>query len=139
MGPLGIQEIVLIFIIALVLFGPKKLPELGKSIGKALGELPELLQQHPMDRQKYPQALKITDRAQSSAKQHAVETCYSTDDAVLMPLQKSLHGFLRMWFRQTHHARSSHGALPFFGCGQTAALRWLCVSASLRLDSLETS
>jgi sec-independent protein translocase protein TatA len=39
MGPLGIQEIVLIFIIALVLFGPKKLPELGKSIGKALGEL----------------------------------------------------------------------------------------------------
>jgi sec-independent protein translocase protein TatA len=39
MGPLGVQEIVLIFIIALVLFGPKKLPELGKSIGKALGEL----------------------------------------------------------------------------------------------------
>lgn len=39
MGPLGVQEIVLIFIIALVLFGPKKLPELGKWIGKALGEL----------------------------------------------------------------------------------------------------
>jgi sec-independent protein translocase protein TatA len=39
MGPLGVQEVVLIFIIALVLFGPKKLPELGKSIGKALGEL----------------------------------------------------------------------------------------------------
>lgn len=39
MGPLGVQEIVLIFVIALVLFGPKKLPELGRSIGKALGEL----------------------------------------------------------------------------------------------------
>jgi sec-independent protein translocase protein TatA len=39
MGPLGVQEIVLIFVIALIVFGPKKLPELGKSIGKALGEL----------------------------------------------------------------------------------------------------
>lgn len=39
MGPLGIQEIVLIFVIALIVFGPKKLPELGRSIGKALGEL----------------------------------------------------------------------------------------------------
>ncbi len=39
MGPLGIQEIVLIFVIALIVFGPKKLPELGRSVGKALGEL----------------------------------------------------------------------------------------------------
>jgi Tat protein translocase TatB subunit len=39
MGPLGIQEIVLIFVIALIVFGPKKLPELGRQVGKALGEL----------------------------------------------------------------------------------------------------
>jgi sec-independent protein translocase protein TatA len=39
MGPLGIQEIVLIFVIALIVFGPKKLPELGRTVGKALGEL----------------------------------------------------------------------------------------------------
>ena len=38
MGPLGFQEIILIFIIALIVFGPKKLPELGRSVGKALGE-----------------------------------------------------------------------------------------------------
>ena len=38
MGSLGMQEIVIIFIIALIIFGPKKLPELGKTIGKGLSE-----------------------------------------------------------------------------------------------------
>src|ERR1051325_11134023 len=37
-GSLGIQEMILIFIIALIVFGPKKLPEIGRTIGKALGE-----------------------------------------------------------------------------------------------------
>ncbi len=34
----GMQEMVIIFLVALVLFGPKKLPELGRTIGKALSE-----------------------------------------------------------------------------------------------------
>jgi sec-independent protein translocase protein TatA len=38
MGSLGMQEIVIIFIIALIIFGPRKLPELGKTIGKGLAE-----------------------------------------------------------------------------------------------------
>ncbi|RPJ12197.1 MAG: twin-arginine translocase TatA/TatE family subunit [Desulfobacteraceae bacterium] len=38
MGSLGMQEIVIIFIIALIIFGPRKLPELGKTIGKGLSE-----------------------------------------------------------------------------------------------------
>ena len=38
MGPVGMQELVVIFLVALVLFGPKKLPELGKTIGKAITE-----------------------------------------------------------------------------------------------------
>ena len=35
---LGIPELLIIFVIALVVFGPKKLPELGKSIGRAMAE-----------------------------------------------------------------------------------------------------
>jgi TatA/E family protein of Tat protein translocase len=38
MGPLGWQEIGFIFILALLLFGPKKLPELGKHLAKGLAE-----------------------------------------------------------------------------------------------------
>ncbi len=38
MGPIGFQELILILVIALVVFGPKKLPELGRSLGKTLAE-----------------------------------------------------------------------------------------------------
>jgi TatA/E family protein of Tat protein translocase len=38
MGPLGFPETVFIFVLALLLFGPKKLPELGRNFGKALTE-----------------------------------------------------------------------------------------------------
>lgn len=36
---LGPQEIIIILIAALILFGPKKLPEIGKSLGEALREI----------------------------------------------------------------------------------------------------
>jgi TatA/E family protein of Tat protein translocase len=38
MGPLGVQEMIFIFVAALVIFGPKKLPELGKQLGKGMAE-----------------------------------------------------------------------------------------------------
>jgi sec-independent protein translocase protein TatA len=35
---LGFPELILIFVVALLIFGPKKLPDLGKSIGRAMAE-----------------------------------------------------------------------------------------------------
>lgn len=38
MGPLGFPEIVFILVLALLLFGPRRLPELGRLLGKGLAE-----------------------------------------------------------------------------------------------------
>lgn len=38
---IGLPEMVLIFIVALLIFGPKKLPEIGKSLGKTIKSFQE--------------------------------------------------------------------------------------------------
>ncbi len=38
-GKIGLMEILIILVVALIVFGPSKLPELGKSIGKGINEL----------------------------------------------------------------------------------------------------
>jgi len=37
-GTLGMPELIVIFVIALIVFGPRKLPELGKSLGRSIAE-----------------------------------------------------------------------------------------------------
>ena len=38
MGGLGFTELFFIFVLALIIFGPRKLPELGKTLGNTLGQ-----------------------------------------------------------------------------------------------------
>lgn len=38
MGPLGVTEILFLLLIALLLFGPRKLPELGRMVGRGMAE-----------------------------------------------------------------------------------------------------
>jgi TatA/E family protein of Tat protein translocase len=69
MGPIGVQEMVVIFLVALVLFGPRKLPELAKNIGKAVtefrraqSELKETFQREIQTIERENQALKEVTR-----------------------------------------------------------------------------
>ena len=39
MGSLGLPELIVIFVIALIVFGPRKLPELGEALGQTINEL----------------------------------------------------------------------------------------------------
>lgn len=38
MGNIGIAELVVLLVVVLILFGPGKLPDVGKALGKAVGE-----------------------------------------------------------------------------------------------------
>lgn len=56
LGDIGLPELLVIFIIVLVLFGPGKLPDVGKAIGqalrgfkKALNESDQTINQRPKD------------------------------------------------------------------------------------------
>ena len=37
-GPIGFPELMIILVVALIVFGPRKLPELGRSLGRSLNE-----------------------------------------------------------------------------------------------------
>jgi len=40
---LSLPELVVIFVVALIVFGPNKLPEIGRALGKGIGELKKAL------------------------------------------------------------------------------------------------
>ena len=89
MGPLGVQEMIVIFLVALVLFGPKKLPELGKNIGKAItefrraqSELKTTLQSHMRELEKETESLKEVTRTYT-------DEIYSHYDSTVSQIQDS--------------------------------------------------
>jgi sec-independent protein translocase protein TatA len=47
MGGLGVPELIIIGIIALLIFGPKKLPDLGAGLGKAIRDFKGAINEPP--------------------------------------------------------------------------------------------
>jgi len=49
MGNLGLQELLVIFLVALLIIGPKRLPELARAFGEALRAFQDALKGKPPD------------------------------------------------------------------------------------------
>jgi len=62
-GSLGVPELLIVGLIALLIFGPKKLPELGKGLGKSIKDFKDA-----MSEKNEPEE---TRKEQEKAKEHA--------------------------------------------------------------------
>jgi sec-independent protein translocase protein TatA len=67
LGSIGMPELILIFIVALIVFGPKKLPEIGKSLGKGLAEFKKASDDFKQSIQKEVDGLKEEARLETPA------------------------------------------------------------------------
>ena len=62
----GPMELIIVLVIALVILGPKRLPEVGKSIGNGMREFKDAISssgKHDDDEEDEVQTLKTTERA----------------------------------------------------------------------------
>lgn len=79
MGSLGMPEILLILVIALIIFGPRKLPELGKTLGQSLAQFRRASED--FKRQWEDEVVMERQRIDASAPapvEHASSAAYST-------------------------------------------------------------
>ncbi len=81
MGSLGTQEMIVIFVLALLLFGPKKLPELGKTLAKALGEFRRASTELKSTFEREMNAIERETDSLKEASQHYQDQIYNHEDS----------------------------------------------------------
>jgi sec-independent protein translocase protein TatA len=65
-GSLGGSEVIVLFVLALLLFGPRRLPEIGRTIGKAVAEFRKATQEFRSSLEREVEIEKIKDETRSA-------------------------------------------------------------------------
>jgi len=89
---LGAEELILIFGIAILLFGANKLPELARSLGSSMGEFQRAQRETELNLRQYEKSVKeptpIKTKVQETAEKLNIDIKDKTDDQLLDEIQK---------------------------------------------------
>jgi sec-independent protein translocase protein TatA len=88
-GSLGMPELIVIFVIALVVFGPRKLPELGRSLGRGIAEFKKATNELQNTLEQEINADEARSKAASNAAQVVAQDHAPHSDDPALPATKS--------------------------------------------------
>ena len=94
---LGTQEIVLIFLAVIILFGASKIPELARSLGMATGEFKKAQQEADRELKNVEKSLKEggskqedSDKVKQMAKDFGIEVEGKSDEELLEEIKEKM-------------------------------------------------
>ena len=90
---LGTQELLMIFVVVVLLFGASKLPELARSMGSSMGEFKKAQKESELNLREFEKSLKEPvapkSKIQETAQKLGIDIRGKTDDQLLDEIQKS--------------------------------------------------
>ncbi len=79
---LGFPEMIFIFLLALILFGPKKLPEIGRQLGRALGDFKRASNEF---KQQFDEEIRNIEVEETTHSENTMEETTHSENTILPP------------------------------------------------------